>query len=94
MAGAHLRFEISLDQFLANMVEAAVSAAMKKGHKRSRAGLKSGISRALKKVLRAEMQISPACGSRIIGICRHSERFEPWSPEAKRLTSQKKESQP
>lgn len=85
MAGAHLRFEISLDQFLTDMVEAAASAAMKKGCKGSRAGLKSGISKALKKVLRAEMQISTACGSRIIGICRHSERFEPWSPEARRL---------
>jgi hypothetical protein len=91
MAGAHLRFEISLDQFLTDMVESAVSAVVKKGCKGSRAGLKSEISRALKKVLMAEMQISPACGSHIIGICSHSERFEPWSPEAKKLTSQKKE---
>lgn len=85
MSGAHLRFEIPLDRFLSDLTDAACEAVQKIGLKRKQDILHASVSKALKKVITKEMQVSAQCGKSVIGICSHVERFEPWSEDAKKL---------
>jgi hypothetical protein len=81
MSGAHLRFDIPLERFHKDLTEAACRAALKQGFRGPPAPLKAAVSRALKNVIKKEMRVSRQCGSSIVGICSHAERFVPWSKE-------------
>jgi len=85
MSGAHLRFEIPLERFLADLTGAACDAVLRTHGRKTRESLQTEISKALKEIIQKEMQVSAQCGRRIIGICTHVERFEPWSEAAKEL---------
>jgi len=87
MAGTHLRFDIELDRFLDNLTAAACAAAVKRGFCGSKKSLRASTARALKKVIKTDMQACERCGSHIIGVCCHAQRFTPWSQEAKKLGS-------
>jgi hypothetical protein len=91
MSGAHLRFDVPLDRFLEDLSEAACQTVLKRGFRQPKAPLKAAMTKALKKVLKKSMQVSPQCGMSIIGICSHSERFEPWSKKADELAAIEKE---
>ena len=87
MAGLHLRFESTPDQFLDKLTEHAYRVLRRGGARRSPELLKAALRKTLKRVIRQEMQESARCGSHIIGICAHAERREPWSQKPEKISN-------
>ena len=82
MAGIHVRFEISPEDFLCHLSEAAYRVALKHGFKVPFYEIELDFLKALREVIRKDMMASPACGSE---PCREADRFGPWSEEAGKL---------
>ena len=80
MAGIHVRFEITPESFLQDLIEASCRVAFRcKKRGVSEKKLRSSFKRALKAVLKKDMQHSEQCGSHVIGICKHALRSELWT---------------
>ncbi len=85
MSGMHVRFEVSPEQFLADLTEAAYQVSVRHGFQAPFIQVELELWDALREVLRKDTLVSDKCGSSTLGVCREACQFEPWSKEAKNL---------
>ncbi len=80
MPGLHVKFEISPEDFLTHLTDAAYRVALQQGFRGSFLDLKLGIQRALHDLIQREMFVTDLCG--LFTICREAAQMDPWSKEA------------
>ena len=82
MAGIHVRFEVSPDQFLSNLTQATYEVALKHGFTAPFIEVELDLNEALRRVILKDMMASPACGQ---SECRAAAHHEMDSHEGKKL---------
>lgn len=80
MPGFQVKKEISPDDFLADLSDAAYRAALKHGFTGSFLDLRLEIQRALRDMIRKDMFVVDLCG--LYSICNEGTKAEPWTKEA------------
>lgn len=80
MAGIHVKFEVTPEQFLSDLTSAAYEVALKHGLRVRFDQMEFDLLKALRQVIQEEMQVSPACGAS--KECCDAVRHEPWSEDA------------
>ncbi len=83
MAGIHVKFEVTPEQFLSDLTDAAYQVALRYGLRARFDQVELDLLTALRQVIQDEMQVSRACG--ISKECCEAMRHEPWSEEACKL---------
>lgn len=91
MAGIHVKFDTSPEEFLSALTEAAYKVGLRHGFKSSFVDYKMEVYSALYEIIQEKMQVSPMCGSCKSGVCTEAPRFTPWTQEAEALFSENKE---
>ena len=84
MAGIHVRFEVTPEKFLADLTSAAYQVALKHGFRTPFDQVELDLLKALRQVIKEEMQVSQACGSPEC-LALKKDAVEPWSGQAIRL---------
>ncbi|MBI2981225.1 MAG: hypothetical protein HYY44_02815 [Deltaproteobacteria bacterium] len=83
MPGLHVKFELSPEDFLSHLTEAAYQVALKQGFRGSFVDLRLGLQRALREMIKKDMFVTDLCG--LYTICQEAEKLEPWSKEAEKV---------
>ncbi|MBI2082166.1 MAG: hypothetical protein HYT76_01220 [Deltaproteobacteria bacterium] len=83
MPGLHVKFEISPEEFLSHLADAAYQVALKQGFRGSFIDLRLGLQRALHEMIRKDMFVTDLCG--LYTICQEAEKIEPWSEKAEEV---------
>lgn len=91
MGGMHVKFEISPEEFLGNLTQAAYQVMVKNGFQKPFIEVELELWDVLREVIRRNMQVSPQCGSHRLGVCDMAERYEPWSKEADAIDGERGE---
>lgn len=84
MAGIHVRFDVSPEEFLAHITDAAYEVALRHGFRVPFVEVEIDLHRALRNVINRDMLVSEACGSAEC-LSFKKESFEPWTEKAKKL---------
>lgn len=84
MAGAHVRFEVSPENFLAHLTDAAFEVALKHGLKVPFIEIELDLHEALRRIIEVDLLVSEACGSPEC-LALKKESLGPWTPAAKKL---------
>ncbi len=84
MAGIHVRFEVTPEEFLAKLTDAAYRVALKHGLKVSFVMIELDFQKALRGVIQKNMLVSEACGSSEC-LALKKESLEPWSEKVIKL---------
>lgn len=80
MAGTHINFEISLEDFLGNITEAAYQVALRHGFNAPFIDVKLDLQQALREAICRNMKVCPFCNT--TSECQIARRHVPFSREA------------
>ena len=83
MAGIHVDFKVSPEEFAAHLSAAVYQVALEYGFTGSFMDFELEVHRAIREVIRKEMRVSSMCGT--FPECQAARRCEPWSEEAKQM---------
>ncbi len=73
MSGIHVKFEISPDQFLSDLTQTTYQVALKHGFKSSFVEVELALNEAIRRIIRQDMMVSPACGGPTCRTEAHNE---------------------
>lgn len=85
MAGVHVKFNVSPEEFLSKLSRAVYNVALKHGLKASFVDVELDLHEALRGVLQENTRVCEKCGT---DECRKAHRFKPFSTEARKIFPQ------
>ncbi len=80
MGGLHVKFEVSPEDFLADLTGAVYQVALRYGFGVPFNEIELELQNVLREVTRKDMFVSDVCG--LLPVCRQMRHFEPWSKKA------------
>lgn len=80
MAGSHLKFNISPDEFVDHLTEAAYRVALRNGLKAPFVDVEMGIRGAIRRVISRDIRVTAICG--LMPHCTVARRIRPFTKEA------------
>lgn len=84
MAGIHVKFEVSPENFLAHLTDAAYQVALKHGLQVPFIKVELDLHQALRKIIDQDMLVSESCGASEC-LAFKKESLKPWSKDAKKF---------
>lgn len=82
MAGIHVRFGVTPEQFISDLTEEAYAVLLKQGFKTPFIEVELGLHEALRRVVRRDTMVSPNCG---LPNCLAKAHYEWDSPQGKKI---------